>query len=506
MKDWFTKKGTEFSTEARFRKHYTDAKSAGFVGESFFSRIISDLRKNATMSPILKRLGADKDTPAIDTPSGIVMRALVDKFYLGKVKLDTGGTPVFKNRAVLDKFVNLRISTFKPVAVLAVATAQQTDLEKAFSDFEVALPQSFDDAGLNFNALTAEEAKTFADSYLDPDSTTPILHKDITTSLTEGAEGGGPFLKKLRSVKGKIGSATHIEIRGCNVGEDTQTLDSFREYFGSTGNLPSISAPDLYQYFFQLNYSTYTQDPRDVAKLEGAFNTPDTGVSKAFEDQKRLKAGEMMRVVNEPSLAALATKYGFTLAELIRWNPQIKDPTKVKSGDEVWRVMRTEAPAGKHKTLKAFCKDYIGDEKALDDVKAANTHITDPEALYEGDLIKIPKTRQAAKVAAPSATVADFTTAVRAGEVVTGINASNRPETHFDDSKRRTALAAWLEKQQFDPKGRTAAQLQALYAGSNFEAQAAKTHINFLSNTYPSIEDPIFPEDQRYAKHIIKRP
>ena len=277
--------------KSRFRKHYTDAKSGGFVGESFFNRIISDLRKDATMSPILKRLGADKDTPAIDTPAGIVMRALVDKFYLGKVKLDTGGAPVFKNRAVLDQFVNLRISTFKPVAVQAVAVAQQPDLEKAFADFAVALPQSFDDAGLNFTALTADEAKTLADSYLDPDSTSPILHKDITTSLTEGAEGGGPFLKKLRSVKGKIGSATHIEIRGCNVGEDTLTLDSFREFFGPTGNLPSISAPDLYQYFFQLNYATYTQDPRDVAKLEGAFNTPDTGVSKAVRRSKTVEGG-----------------------------------------------------------------------------------------------------------------------------------------------------------------------------------------------------------------------
>jgi hypothetical protein len=41
MKDWFTKKGTEFSDEARVRKHYTTEKTQGFVGESFFNRIIS---------------------------------------------------------------------------------------------------------------------------------------------------------------------------------------------------------------------------------------------------------------------------------------------------------------------------------------------------------------------------------------------------------------------------------------------------------------------------------
>ena len=505
MKDWFTRKGAEFQNETRFRKHYTDAKTASFVNETFFQRIVRDLRKDATMQPILARLGAGKDTPAIDSPTGIVMRGLVDRFYLGKVKLDTGGTPTFKNRAVLDQFVNLRIGTFQPVAVQSVALAQQADFEKALGEFAVALNTSFDAAKLKFDDITAEDAKTFADTYLDPDAKTPKLHSDIVTSLSEGKEGGGPYLKKLRSVKGKIGSNTHIEIRGCNVGEDTNTLDSFREFFGQTGNLPSISAPDLYQYFFQLNFSTFTKNPADVASLETAFNTSDTGVATAFEDRKRLQAGEMMRVVNERSLDALAKKYGHKLADLERWNPQITNPAALKPGEEVWLVMRPAAPAGKHKTLKAFCKDYIGDEKAEADVKSANAQIK-PDALVETDEITIPANRQSGKVAAPKPKVADFVSAVRGGDTITAINASNKPVTYLDDPKRATSLGAWLEKQQFDPKGRSAAQLSALYAGANFSTQAARTHLNFLSRDYPNIVDPIFPEDQRYSKHIIRRP
>lgn len=510
MKDWFTKKGTEFSEEARFRKHYIDEKNEGFVSESFFNRIIKDTRKkDATMGAILKRLGAEKDVPALGTPTGIVLRALTDRFYLGEVKSDTGGAVRFKNRAVLDEFIDRRLTAFRSVAVQGAAAAKQPDVEKAFTEYEAALPTAFSGAGLKFTALTDDDAKTFADTYLQSTTGKAALKTDIKTALTEGAPGGGPFLKKLQSVRTKINSATHIEIRGCNVGEDTATLDSFRNFFGTPKNIPSISAPDLYQYFFRLNYVTYTKSPRDQANLEGVFNTPDTGVGRAFEDLRRQKAGEMMRVINEPTLDALATKYGFKQADLVRWNPQILDGKKIAPGDEVWLVMRPEVPAGKYKTLKDFAKNYVGNDKALGDLKTLNTQIADPDALSQIDVIKIPKAWQTAKVASPASTAADFTKAIRGGQLVTGIDAStttSKPISHMDNTKADQTIGAWLEKQKFDPKGRTAAQLSALYAGRNFSRKAATTYINFLSRSYPTIEDAVFPEDQRYDKHIIRRP
>jgi hypothetical protein len=66
----------------------------------------------------------------------------------------------------------------------------------------------------------------------------------------------------------------------------------------------------------------------------------------------------MMRVINEPSLDALADKVQLqNQADLVRWNPQILDAKKIAPGDEVWLVMRPEVPAGKYKTLKRFCKE-----------------------------------------------------------------------------------------------------------------------------------------------------
>jgi hypothetical protein len=87
------------------------------------------------------------------------------------------------------------------------------------------------------------------------------------------------------------------------------------------------------------------------------------------------------------------------------------------------------------------------------------------------------------------------------------INTSNnRPVLHMQHTGSGRALSDWLAAQRFDPKGRTAEVLSKLYAGKKFSGQAAKTYIQFLSHSYPTVLDPIFPEDSRYQGHIIYRP
>lgn len=509
---WFTAKGAEFTTEARFRKHWTDI-GLELVDESFFQRILRDTRRDTTFKPILATLGADTTTPGRDTVAGILLRAMVDKFYLATVKTITdSGTErasTIKNRAVLDDFNKRRIDTYSPMVVADAAPADQPNVQQAIADFQAKLPAAFSGAGLRFGTLTEEDEKSRAEPYLEPGGSKAKLSEDIATSITESAAGGGPFLKKLRSVRSKIGTGTHIEIRGCNVGSDTGTLDAFRAFFGAPGALPSISAPDLYQYYFKLNYTTYGGAASESQRLATAFATASTGVAQAFEDRTRILAGEMTRVQNESSLAELAKKYGWQTADLERWNPEIKSSGGLTQGQVVWLVMRPVAPAGAHRSLKAFCRVYVGDEAALADVQAANTHITQPDSLGESDQIAIPAKWQRAPMAGPAPTAATFETAIRGGAALTAMDTStNRPVTHLDDSKRADALATWLAAQRFDPKGRTAAELSKLYSGSGsrFSAQAAQTSIQFLSRGYPTIEDPIFPEDPRYARHIIRRP
>jgi len=39
-----------------------------------------------------------------------------------------------------------------------------------------------------------------------------------------------------------------------------------------------------------------------------------------------------------------------------------------------------------------------------------------------------------------------------------------------------------------------------------YSEKVAGTYVAFLSQGYPNVTDPIFPDDPRYEKHIIRRP
>jgi hypothetical protein len=222
-----------------------------------------------------------------------------------------------------------------------------------------------------------------------------------------------------------------------------------------------------------------------------------------------MKAGEMTRVVEEKKLSELAVKYGFDAAKVRKLNPEIADPDKLTPGQVVWRVQRSVVPAGIHGTLKDFCREYLGNEKAESAVQGANPAITDPSSLKPDDRVTIPATVATPPVAAPSPTTKEFSAAIRRGEAVATVStAENKPYVHVHDPKRVEALGKWLETQKFDRERRDAAKLGARFRGGeeSFQKGRRGTYIQFLSRGYPDIVDPIFPEDPRYDKHIIRRP
>ena len=494
-----------FTTEERFLKHFT---GLHIVSETFFTKVLGLLRKDATAAAALAALGVGTATPTEESALGILMRGIVDERYLEDVQMDTGGKATIPNVDELKQFNSLRIKIYGEVVVKALAKDLQKDATKAIATLRASVTPVMNAAKEVFDPLKKNEADKFADPFIEDDGKgKKRLKKGIKKSVEEGV--GGPYLKKLRSVKSKIDTTTHIEIRGCNVGKAPATLDTYREYFGSPGKLPSISAPDLYQYFFQLGVATYGTHPTEETRLEGAFNDPATGVAQGFEDLKRLKAGEITRVVEEKKLSDLAAKYGFNANKVRKLNPEIKDPDKLTAGAVVWLVQRKQVAAGIHKKLSDFCKDYLGDEKKAAEVAAANPAITDPKDLKEDDKITIPVGLLTPPVASDPPTDKEFAAAVRKGEASAAFDTTaSRPVLHMDDPKRAKALGEWLARQSFDPKGRTAKELSKLYAGSAaaFEKARKGTYIQFLSREYPGVVDPIFPEDPRYEKHIIRRP
>jgi hypothetical protein len=350
------------------------------------------------------------------------------------------------------------------------------------------------------------------------------LKKSFSKSIEEGA--GGPFLKKLTSVRGKINEKTHIEIRGCNVGSDPATMDGLRGFFGNPGALPSLSAPDLYQFFFQLNVKTYHKD--EEADLEAAYDDPAVGVKASFEDLTRMKAGEIIRLHVGGKIADLAKRYGFDADKVRKLNPEIDKPDELKAGDLLWLVQRESVPAGIYKSLGDFCSDYLGKPYAWPKVWAANPWLVDPKKVKPTDTFTVPRDLLKQPYATVRTGKAEFTAAVRGGQAVSGLAKEldvkvatrrgvatqrrtfdpPRPVLHVDDAKRNEAVGKWLAAQKFDPKGRTADVLGKRFgrSGQEFEAGRQGTYVQFLTRSYPNAEDPIFPEDPRYDKHIKRRP
>ncbi len=500
----FGKEEASFTTEKRFREHFIEMR---LVSEDFFKRIYNEMQKDKTAAALLATLDAGKDVPAPDSPLGILLRAIVDARYLADVELDTGGRAPIANRAQLEVFNNLRMTTYGRLVENAAPKDKRKDVRAAINMLRTNLPTVIASSNLSFAPLTSQEARELADSFVEVIGGKTQLREELSKSIREGA--GGPYLKRLRSIKQKISDKTHIEIRGCNVGRDPDLLDSFRSYFGQPAILPSISAPDLYQYFFQLNVQTYSHHPNEEARLETAFTDPTTGLARSFEDLARMKAGEMTRVVEESKLSELAAKYGFNAAKLRKLNPEIPDPDKLSPGDVVWLIQRTQVSIGVNKTLTDFCREYLDNEYAWPKVLGANPWLESPYDLKPGDKLQLPPDVLTAPVAAASPTVGQFTSEIRKGKGVAGLSTSeNMPILHVDDPLRARAVGEWLAAQKFDPTGRTAVELSRRFLRSarRFEAARKGTYVQFLSRSYPTIEDPIFPEDPRYDKHIISRP
>ena len=510
---------SKYTGQAGFREDFS---SLTIVAEKKAIEIYGALWKDKTTNPLLALLGGGKGIPGMATDFGILFRALVDERYLTDAKLDDDTPAKIAHAGEARKYVNLRRDTYGRVIVDAKPKNEQADARKAIAELRKQIPAVMAAAKITFSSLTQDEAKTLADPLIDDKGS---LNKSLSKSIEEGADG--PFLKKLKSVRAKITEKTQIEIRGCNVGSKNATMDGIRAFFGNPGALPSLSAPDLFQYFYQLNVKSYSA--REQADLEAVYDDAPVGVKAGFDDLRRTKAGEMVRVAINGTLKELSARYGFNADDAFKFNPEIgKKDDIIPEGTVLWLVQRDVAPIGRHKGLMQFCEMYLGKPYAWPKVWAANPQIANPKNVGPSDAMAIPKDLLNAKFASMADLKSTFVSAVRGGEAVAGLASEldvnvrtrtgvtkrrqtfehPRPVLHIDDAKRNQALGAWLSRQNFDPAGRTAKTLGDRFgrSGAQFETARANTYVQFLSRGYPKPEDPIFPEDPRYAKHIRQRP
>src|SRR6185369_10353853 len=83
--DRFDQTATEFTTPERFRKELVNLV---VLNDSTFRDVIRNIKKEATILAHLKTLGADTTIPAADTPLGIVLRAVIDDYYIRNVEVE----------------------------------------------------------------------------------------------------------------------------------------------------------------------------------------------------------------------------------------------------------------------------------------------------------------------------------------------------------------------------------------------------------------------------------
>lgn len=484
---------TGMSSEAPFRAEL--AKGPKIIDDPTYERFVGVLQQDTTTKPLMSALGADGAIPAVGSSLGILLRAIFEAHYVANVQLESGGSPRIPNRGVLDAFNQQRITGYGAAVTAAAPAGQRSAVRAAIASLRTELAGALGREQVTLT-LTQEDANALADPFIDPQHK-GRLSATLSTEIAEGA-GSGPFLPQLRRVKAKITENTVVEIRGCNIGTDTGFMDALRQFFGPASHLPKLTAPDLFQYYWQLNFETFTGAARDETRLRGEFEDPAGGLASSARTEALTHSGQLIIVENEKTLEEVSKRYGKPDAATLRkLNPKVKTP--LEPGAQLWLVAPATriVPSGPYTSLSDVCEHELHAPYIWPGVWALNPQIKDPSRLAPNSQITIPAT---------AASFSELLGTLRGGSAVVAERQDlNRPFVLLDDARRASALAAWLAQQHWDPRGRTAAALATAYR-ANFPRAAAGTYIEFLSRGYPQIVDPIFPDDPGYAPHIISRP
>lgn len=472
------------------------------MDDATFTSWTTTLLGDPAAQPILAGLGITA-VPGVSSNAGLMLRGVLEGVFMDIAELDTGGPVTFKNRALLDKFNNLRRNSYSE----ALTTGMDVKATAAFRKNLAALPAAAI-AALAAKKTTVKFTQSEADSFgegLKNDAGTD-LKDEIKVGIREGS-GKGSFLKNLESGRKPITKATHLEIRGCNVGRDKNVLESFRSFFGSAGNEPMVTAPDLFEYFFALNFQTFTGSPADTKSMQDLWAN-DAQFGKDYNFYNRLRKKDLIKVASnaDKKLDEVITRYSLSLsaAELKQLNPEIKDPDNLSLGQEIWLKARQIPVDAGVTTMDDFCTKHFNGTGMKADILKNNPGIKDPDKLTTGQIIEVAPAALSAKTGYISAeiTQADYEKDIRSGKAHMFLS-GNKPKIIMDNDKYPSAFANWLAAQNYGIKKETAADLEKKLKG---EAYLRSRYLNMLSHNYPDPIDPILPDDPRYAGHIKKAP
>lgn len=496
---------TQFTNTASFNALVSENR---IMDDATYSSWAALLLADPATKPLLAAMNITA-TPAVNSEAGIVLRAHLESAFLNIAELDPSGGPVtFKNRGLLNSFITKRVSAYSSVLKSSLTKPEQTAFTKAMA----ALPGSalgVLKANNQTVKFTKAEADTFGDGLKNAAGTG--LAEDIGIGIREGTRSGS-YLKNLEAARKHITKATHVEIRGCNAGWEPNFLTSLSNMFGAPGNQPTITAPDLFEFFFDLNYTAFSNNPVGTKAMQDLW-TADPQFGKDYNLAHRLRSGDIIQIIDtrDTDLDKVIKRYSLSLtaSELKQLNPQISDYNALTSGSQLWLKARRFPVDSSTTKLDDFCTTHLGSTEKKDEIQKNNPGIKDPDKLTVGQMIELSPAALAKKTGYASGELAqlDYEKNIRGGEVHMHLKDPTTPELLMDEPGRQSAFAKWLEKQDYGFTKESAADMEKkMNAKGTGGSYFSSRFINFLTKGYPNIEDPVLPDDPRYKGHIIKRP
>jgi hypothetical protein len=465
------------------------------------------------------------------------------------------------HEAAIRAFITLRADTFLPELLANLTGRPRRTAERHARDLlsgaaarGAALPAGT--AGMNVVA-SQTDADDLGNGLEDPSAAG--LRRDWRAALRVYS-GATPYLRDLQTVRDRVDPSTEIEIRGCQIGRDTNWMRSMRAFFGGAAGLPAISAPDLFQYFAQgFPWSEY-----DVAAphVSGNAAEPDlqtqwgAGLEANFNLWQQVRQGQRVLVPWSMTWAELVAEYtrapvlrlaarGLTAATLPFLNPQLAGVTgNLLEGTNVWLSARPFSTAG-YSTLDDFARSFLNDANAWRRILDANPAIVqrvrgtraapsgpDPYADLDPAAIQfLPSevvwtvdlaTRNAAgtMTAAAGSTVVntDFTT--QTFQDFLNMLQSDQPfvrgpgpsgtdlQYMYTAAGRAASSMENFVRTEATSAGEIAAggALPRAFRRGNAGARGRDTYLMYLSANHPPAQDPIYPTDPRYPAHIRRIP
>lgn len=136
----------------------------------------------------------------------------------------------------------------------------------------------------------------------------PVLHEALR-AISQN------FRTKLNAARQRFNNNCFIDLRGCRFGQVPDNLVAMQAFFGNTGQLPHVSAPEWYQSFPGMGYQTFITDTH----LNDLFNNGITVSSRVFDAADIIQAFNTAKAQMEmpAQLNYLITKFDTTQTSAI---------------------------------------------------------------------------------------------------------------------------------------------------------------------------------------------